>query len=204
MTARRRPVPGLSIRGYAAHRKAQGLSGGTHAAVRRAIQEGRLEGCVKWLGNGHARIEPVKADKVWAASTTTTKQRKPKPPAAPAEPTADQGTLFPGAAEGQDAQPEKAKDEGPSLAKSLAVQAVYKAQLTRLDYLQRAGELVDKSRVESISFRAGRVVQDLILKIPDRLAAQLSAETDPVTIRETMTTELTTAIEAMVRELGKL
>lgn len=204
MTARRRPVPGLSMRAYALHRKRNGLNGQTHTAVRKAVKEGRLEGCVKWLGNGHARIDPVKADAAWTDNTTATKQREPKAAAAPAEPAADQGELFEDSSEGTAAPATKGDAAGPSLAKSLAVQAVYKAQLTRLEYLKRSGELVDKERVDSIAFRAARSVRDNVLKIPDRISAQLSAEKDPVVIRETLTTELTAALDSLANELAKL
>jgi hypothetical protein len=53
---------GLSLRGYARHRRALGLPGGTHQAVRKAIEGGRI-------ASGPDGIEPEVADRQWEANT---------------------------------------------------------------------------------------------------------------------------------------
>ena len=58
----------LSIRGYAAHRKAKGLPGGTHGAVRKAIETGRVK-----LVDG--KVDPDQADADWVRKTDPGKQR---------------------------------------------------------------------------------------------------------------------------------
>lgn len=53
----------MSGRGYAAHRRARGLTGGTHEAVRKAIATGRI------IADADGRIDPDRADAAWAAFT---------------------------------------------------------------------------------------------------------------------------------------
>jgi hypothetical protein len=64
---------GLSLRAYAAHRKALGLSGGSDAAVRKARDAGRIT----VLNDG--TIDPVAADAAWGGSTDTAKLRGTRP-----------------------------------------------------------------------------------------------------------------------------
>lgn len=64
---------GLSLRQYAAHRKALGLSGGTDKAVRKARDAGRIS----VLPDG--TVDPVVADREWGGSTDTAKVRGTQP-----------------------------------------------------------------------------------------------------------------------------
>lgn len=64
---------GLSRRGYAAHRKNRGLSGGTEAAVRKAIASGRIDVL------SDDTIDPARADAQWAAATDKNKIRSEDP-----------------------------------------------------------------------------------------------------------------------------
>jgi len=54
---------GLSIRGYAQHRKDEGLPGGNPSAVQRAIKAGRI------TRNRHGKIDPERADAEWSKHT---------------------------------------------------------------------------------------------------------------------------------------
>ena len=64
---------GLSLRAYAAHRKALGLSGGSDAAVRKARDAGRIT----VLSDG--TIDPIAADAAWGGSSDAAKLRGEKP-----------------------------------------------------------------------------------------------------------------------------
>lgn len=55
----------LSIRGYAAHRQRKGFRGGSHVAVSKAIEQGRIR-----LGRD-GKINPKTADQSWALNTRT-------------------------------------------------------------------------------------------------------------------------------------
>ena len=57
---------GLSIRGYAAHRKKRGLPGATAGAVHKAIQDGVIS------RNANGKIDPDKSDKDWARNQSGT------------------------------------------------------------------------------------------------------------------------------------
>lgn len=56
----------LSQRAYAAHRKANGLAGGTPSAVRAAIAAGRL---ARSVGKDGQILDAARADAEWAATT---------------------------------------------------------------------------------------------------------------------------------------
>jgi phage terminase Nu1 subunit (DNA packaging protein) len=73
MTSLERTSGGL--RAYAEHRKALGLPGTTHVAVRNAIQDGRLSESVKNV-DGATVIDFVAADVEWAARTDPTRQQR--------------------------------------------------------------------------------------------------------------------------------
>ncbi|BCM83580.1 hypothetical protein [Methylobacterium indicum] len=64
-------MAGVSIREYARQRKARGLVGGSDAAVRKAIRDGRLHGAV----NGDGTIDVAKADSLWLGNTNPALQR---------------------------------------------------------------------------------------------------------------------------------
>jgi hypothetical protein len=57
-------VTAVSARGYARHRRAAGLSGGTHRAVLKAMRAGRIS------AGADGRIDPQQADAQWATHTT--------------------------------------------------------------------------------------------------------------------------------------
>jgi hypothetical protein len=63
---------GLSIRGYAAHRKALGLSGGSPAAVQKALNDARIS------RGPDGKIHPEIADAEWEANSNAI--RRPKGP----------------------------------------------------------------------------------------------------------------------------
>lgn len=71
---------GLSRRAYAKHRKALGLSGGSEAAVRKALEAGRIS----LLADG--TIDPVQADREWGGSTDANKLRGSNPALKPKKP----------------------------------------------------------------------------------------------------------------------
>lgn len=74
----------------------------------------------------------------------------------------------------------------------------FKAENLRLDYEQRIGELVTVRDVKDEAFKVGRIIREGMLALPERLAAQLAAETDPHTIHSVMTQEITQVLEELV------
>lgn len=169
---------GLSMRGYAAHRRALRLPGVTASAVKKAIDTGRIS----TLPDGS--INPVQADREWARNTSPAKQRAPGggPVAQP-----DAG----------DAPATKA-DNGYSSART--VREVYAAKKARLAYEKEAGTLVAVQAVSDQAFKTGRAVRDAMLGIIPRLKAQLAATDDPDQVEQMLLAEIRLAIRGLAGE----
>ena len=56
---------------------------------------------------------------------------------------------------------------------------LHEARLARLKYEQQVGTLVNRDEIQVSAFNKFRTFRDLLLSVPDRLSAQLAAETDP-------------------------
>ena len=70
----------------------------------------------------------------------------------------------------------------------------FKAKLAKLEYEEKAGKLTDASKVKDDAFKAGRILRDELLGIPDRIADLLSAEDNPLTIKNLLLEELESAL----------
>lgn len=193
----------LTLRRYAAHRKARGLPGQSHTGVAKAIREGRLQESVTYDSKGRARINAKVADREWKRNTSEVKQRAPKvaPPTEIPE-DVEQGELFPDAAASLTAPAAESPPgpQAPPIASTMAVQAVYKAQLTRLQYERTAGRLVEREAVEARAFTLGRSVSEALLQIASRVQDQLAVESDPAACHAIVDGEVRAALEALTRE----
>lgn len=197
-----------SLRQYAAHRKQRGLHGQSHTAVARAIADGRLDGAAERSASGRWKIDPAKADRLWADKTVTSKQRGDahkggRPSSAPEGP----GPLFGG-------DPEKALDpphsnvgsaaEIPTARNSAAMRrameskATYDAALKQLDYEIRAANLVSAAEMRTAQFTIARTVRDSIQVLPDRIAPQVVPMDDEVQVRALLTQEINTALRDLI------
>jgi hypothetical protein len=70
----------------------------------------------------------------------------------------------------------------------------YAALLAKLEYERRAGRLVRRDQVEDAIFKTAREFRDRMQNIPDRVAATISAETDPAVIHQILSHEIRTAL----------
>lgn len=173
---------GLSRRAYAAHRKARGLTGGTDAAVRKAIATGRID--VEPDGS----INPARADAQWAAATDKAQQRSASSVAqgvesARATVEADEHKPVTRAHveavnEGaeQAARMEPNDSGGMTMAKAAAADKAYSAQIKRLKLMQLKGELVSLKAMKAHVFDLARKERDSWLQMPARKAANMAAE----------------------------
>ncbi len=75
----------------------------------------------------------------------------------------------------------------------------FRAKMAKMEYEEKAGKLTDASKVREDAFRAGRIIRDALLGIPDRLADVLAAEQDPRQVRQLLEEEL----ENILRELSR-
>ena len=190
---------GMGIREYAAHR------GVSHVSVIKAIKTGRIQ------KESDGSIDPFKADSAWEKNTSPAQQRKPDPvpvmPApAPDNPVSVPSTKLPTPPVRQPTQRPAEPEAGPSTAgmpnyqMSRAVRETYNAKLTRLDYEERMGKLLNAEDVAKEAFALARRVRDRLLNIPSRMASVLASETDSKAIELLLSQELRIALEELSEE----
>lgn len=175
----------MNLQAYAAHRKAQGLRGTSHVAVLKAIEAGRLtEPAVRKI-EGRWLIDAPLADAQWAGNTDPSMVRG-TPDQLPSRLPPPVNTREPHPAGG-----------GPSMAEAKRARAVYQAERERLAVMKEKGELVLTKDVRTEAARLARQVRDLLLIIPARNAARLSAMQDQEDIRTLLQSEIEQALRGL-------
>lgn len=76
----------------------------------------------------------------------------------------------------------------------------YKAELAKLELEKSQGKLIDRASTEHAAFTTARRTRDAALRISDRLATILAAETDPTKIRNMLDEEIRQALEELANE----
>lgn len=174
---------GLSIRGYAEHRRALGLLGASHTAVRKAIASGRIQP----LEDG--TIDPALADAQWARQTDPSQQREAASHEAAVD-SARETAARPGqravpqaaidavqetvAETGQD--PDPAAGGQMTFMRARLATEVLKAQLAKERLKRERGEVVDRGRAVALVFDLARRERDAWIGWPARVAAVMAAE----------------------------
>lgn len=79
----------------------------------------------------------------------------------------------------------------------------YEAELKRLMYEQKAGSLVSKTEIETIAYEVARRTRDNLLAIPDRIAADVAAETDPQKVHMMITEALLASLNHGLSDMLK-
>lgn len=153
-------MPLLSIRAYARHRAAQGLPGGTHPAVLKAIRTGRIRRAED------GQIDAAAADLAWAANSG--EQGKPiqPPPPAPA-PSPDPPE------DGAPPDESASAHTGMTLAEASAIEKVWKAKLAELEYRRQLGELVIAKDVADRLANVFTLCRTKLLGVPTRVRQAL-------------------------------
>lgn len=167
-------MPIVSFSEYARQR---GISA---AAVTKAVKEGRLLKAIIVGSKNKRSIDTEVADAEWAGSTDNTTgapaHANPRGHSVPAGVTFDAG------------------GDTPTFMESKAKRESFLAELARLEYEQKSGTLVQVDDVKRESFRVARIVRDSMLNIPDRVAAELAAETDPFKVQQRLSAEIRLAL----------
>ena len=86
-----------------------------------------------------------------------------------------------------------------TFAESRAVREAYSARITKLEYEQKLGSLVNLADVKKEVFELARNTRNLVLNIPPKIAAELAAETDPHKVEKILAVELRKALEGLSR-----
>jgi len=166
-------MPIVSFSEYARQR---GISA---AAVTKAVKEGRLLKAIIVGSKNKRSIDTEVADAEWAGSTDNTTGAP-----AHANPRGHSGGM----------REAVASDDTPTFMESKAKRESFLAELARLEYEQKSGTLVQVDDVKRESFRVARIVRDSMLNIPDRVAAELAAETDPFKVQQRLSAEIRLAL----------
>jgi hypothetical protein len=85
----------------------------------------------------------------------------------------------------------------PSFAQSRAIREAYAARLTRLEFDQRSGKLIDKAELKMKLAKLHMAVRDSLRTIPDRVAPIVAAETDQAKIHAMLLKEIGQALEGL-------
>ena len=85
----------------------------------------------------------------------------------------------------------------PSFAQSRAVREAFAAKLTKLEFDQRSGKLVDKNELRMRLAKLHMGVRDALRTIPDRVAPIVAAETDQAKIHAMLLKEIGQALEGL-------
>jgi hypothetical protein len=180
---------GLSLQGYADHRKSQGLRGQTHASVLKAINTGRLtERSARKVGD-RWYIDPAIADLEWAGATDSTRggngpgRVQSPPPRAEEEASSDPGLA-----------------NVPSRNVSRAIREAYMARLARVEFERETGARVLADDVRKEAFEQGRRLRDALMNIPDRISNELAALAEPALVHLSLSNALRDALDTFLEQ----
>jgi len=178
-------------------REAARRLGVSDTAVRKALQAGRIKIHRVNYNNGRPLLAWPDVERDWHANSDASKRthvgsrggkhRQPDAAVAPLKAgtsaTVEQGDE---AADGDEFD----IPDHLTLAEAKQRHEVLRARLAKLELDERSGKLVPAEKVKNSAFKAARAVRDAILNIPDRLAAELAAQTDAAAIHARLSTEL--------------
>ncbi len=92
-------------------------------------------------------------------------------------------------------------ERGISLSDAQRRATLERARSYQLANLEKQGRLIDKACEDRRDFERARTVRDAILGVPDRLAAELAAETDAARLHAKLSEELRKALGALAELL---
>jgi len=178
----------ISLRAYAKSRRARGLTGGSLAAVQKAIAAERIR-----LSNG--KIDPQVADIQWERNTDPVGAQRGASggsldagvqTSAPASTAGADST----AASPESGVPPEVREEQRKRLASAARADDMRAELLNYELEQKRGNLVRAEDVKREAFEKARVARDALMAIPDRITPLVAAETDPAKVRAILVSEL--------------
>jgi hypothetical protein len=153
----------ISIREYARRR------GCADTTVHKAIRAGKIVAGVVFDEAGKPSINEAVADQEWskhfdstrAVNKTLAKKLTPEPKPLKGKQTQEEP-------ESEEEEQTKTNQTGGTLAQARLMQTAYKAQITKLEFQEKLGKLVDKEKVYSQLFSWGKEIRLAFQAIPDR------------------------------------
>lgn len=195
--------------------------GVSDTAIRKAIAAGRVSVAGHHEGNGRPLLNFEDVLQNWRANTDPAMQRSTPAgksgtvkasslvsdiggaPLHPMRPGPRGGALKTG---GEPRAPRLPDDDGeesasaggiPAYNESRAVREYYAAQNERLKHEEGAGLLVSAEQVKAEAFGFARKLRDAIMAVPDRIDAELAAETNSRKLNLRLKAELIKALEML-------
>ena len=175
----------ITVTAYARHRKDKGLKGGTHQAVKKAIDSARLLKSIKEIGNKKMIISAVEADKEWDSKTTPETQIDNN------DPEQQQLSL-------------EAKKTSQQYTGARARRLEAQAEIAELELSKLKGELLDLVRARQQLTTIGKELSQAFYNISRSKAAELAAETNPQIIRVTLKKMLDDLANGTIKQLQKV
>lgn len=176
--------------------------GYSQARVSQAVKEGKLTAYKD--DKGRPYLDPVQADREWRERTDPSKQGaakpKPDPPrsSAPPESEPNRGSTNQSPEGHEPQEPSFVDDLGtPKYDVSRARREHTRSKMDEAKYRVFIGSLVESEAVKRQAFELGRALREAMLSIPDRLAAELAAETDQHKVHQRLTKELVIAMQSV-------
>lgn len=174
----------MTITEYARHRGCQ------LQAVQYAVKAGRIQRAAD------GKIDSGQADADWERNTLHSNARYgPKPPKEQGGPAPSHSAKIKAASAAADLSSGERLATGPDYSKARAAKEIYEAKLKKLDYEERLGNLVPRSEVEIAAFNRYRVLRDACFNIPNRIASQIAAESDPAAVFQILEDEIRLVFE---------
>lgn len=84
-----------------------------------------------------------------------------------------------------------------SFAKAKTVRETLTAKILQLEYEEKTGKLVNADEVKVTWFNLARTVRDSLLNIPERISAELAAESDEFKVHKILQTEIYKVLETL-------
>lgn len=84
-----------------------------------------------------------------------------------------------------------------SFIKARTIRENYKAALSKLEYEEKIGKLIEVEKVKNIFFNKARIVRDNLLNIPDRVAMRLINKKDTDEIKQILEKEIRQVLEEL-------
>jgi hypothetical protein len=165
----------LNLTQYARHR------GVALKAVQDALSSGRITAVMK----GHRRfIDPEKADAEWEQNTNHNMRFN----------TRDK----PFANYEQEAE-RHVNSKVPPFQESRAIREAYQSRITKLEYEQKKGLLIEREKVKTMSMRTAAIIKNNLQQIPTKIAAEIAAMTDTHDIEMRLAKEIDDALSELSR-----
>lgn len=156
------------------------LVGVSRAAITYAVQNGRLNAHED--GEGRRFLVESEAMEDWIKNTN--EQQK------------ENAASFNVEAK-EEKMSEQMENGFPKLVESRAIKEAFRARIEKIRYEEMLGKLVDIEKAQTEYFNIARKIRDSLMAIPDRISAELAAETNQFTVNKKLTNELKVALREL-------